>query len=95
MEDPYRSPSSPSMPRPPPKRWYVLFGDMPGPWVVLTPVFVGSLATALGFIEVGFTPWVIRALVVVAIFAAAWCAAFLRRGHNPPKDALVFGGDDA
>ncbi len=94
MSDPYRTASEPSTQRPPRKRWYVLFGDAPGPWMCLSPVLIGVLIPAAGFVESGFSAWILRALVVLAIFAAMWCLAFVRRSATPPKGAFVIGGDD-
>ena len=99
MEDPYRSPSSPSTQRPPPKRWYLTdekAAEATSAFFVI-PFAVWVLITALVFIG-GWLPssygGVLRGFAVVALFAAVWCAAFLRRGHNPPKGSLVIGGDD-
>lgn len=72
----------------------MLFGDAPGPWILLFLVVIGALVTAIGFVEVGFSTAILRAVGVVAGFALQWCAVFIRRSHNPPKGSLVIGGDD-
>ena len=99
MSDPYRTASEPSPQRPPRKRWYLtdkeaaeatsaLFVLPFAVWVIIAAIFFigGWLHSSLG----GFS----RALAVVALFAAVWSLAFVRRSATPPKGAFVIGGDD-
>lgn len=84
---PYRA-STPTAPSAPTKRWYFV-GDLVSRDVGLVGVAVlfvlWLFCAAVMFIVWDASGWrtMLRALIVVALFALAWCACFVRYGARP------------
>lgn len=82
MTTPYRTPAPPEAPRVR-HRWIVReVGDDVGEGCAGVLALL-ALAVALCFIVSGAAPYILRALLVWAIFAVAWCLAFVRREVVP------------
>lgn len=82
MSTPYRTPGKPHTEHAR-KRWAVRWSQ-PGAEITipegsLMVLFVCSAIIGVAFVFYGASPAVQRAVLVWAIFAAAWCAAFVRR----------------
>lgn len=84
MNTPYRDPSQPEAPRVR-HRWVVRWSEDSSDAVNILAHALFVFAGIIGFvfIFVGLCPEVRRAMLVWAIFAAAWCVAFVRREVMP------------